>query len=116
MMSMNALRQFKLMKQSPAPPTPAPEPTMFFRDTGAVAPFVFFLLHMATFHAAVRVLPAKRITYPLLLVHALFFFAAEHYTKELPTLASVLPLIALPGFATLPFSFYYAFKKTTGSK
>jgi hypothetical protein len=95
---------------------PSTESSLFFRSTGALDPLVFLPMHLAMFHLAVRILPAKRFIYPIFLVHAILFFAAEHYTKELPTLGAATPIFAVTQFGTYPYIFYCAFKKTTGPK
>ena len=64
-----------------------------YRSSGALHPTLFCVAHLALSHVAARALPAKRITYPLVMAHGVLLFASEHLAAELPTLAEVGPAI-----------------------
>jgi len=85
------------------------------RSTGALHPFLFFIVHLGTAHLMARVLPAKEIAYPLFMAFNALQAAAEHFAAELPRLASAGPVLGAIGFLAIPLAYYFSFKKTTGS-
>jgi len=86
------------------------------RSTGALHPFLFFVVHLGTAHLMARVLPAKDVAYPLFMAFNALQAAAEHFAAELPKLASAGPALGAIGFLTIPLAYYFCFKKSTGSK
>merc|ERR1719408_70557 len=82
----------------------------------ALHPLTFLPFHLASHHLTARVLPNKRWTYPAHLAFTLVQYTIEHYSAEFPTVASFGPALVGIGFALTPYTYYCAFKKTTGPK
>jgi len=97
-----------------APTTTHANPML--RSTGALDPFLFFVVHLCTAHLMARVLPAKDIAYPVFMALNALQAAAEHFAAELPKLASAGPALGAIGFLTIPLVYYFSFKKSTRSK
>ena len=104
-----------MLKKKPAEPV-IDDSSLLLRSTGAIQPFFFFVAHMIGPHLIARVMPAKRVTYPLLMAHGAIAFLAEHMTAEFPTLGAAGPQVGALTFLSVAAFFYFSFKKTTGNK
>lgn len=81
-----------------------------------IHPIIFLPFHLLSNHLNARCLDAKHITYPALVMFTLVQFGAEHFTAELPMLASLnAPLVPI-AILTLVYTYYKAYKKTEGPK
>lgn len=81
-----------------------------------IHPIVFLPFHLVSNHLNARCFDAKQVTYPALLLFTLVQFGAEHFTEELPMLASLNAPLVLVGLTTLMCTYYKAYKKTEGPK
>jgi len=79
-----------------------------------IHPLVYLPFHVLSNHLSARCLDAKHITYPALLLFTLVQFGAEHFTAELPMLASLNAPLVPVGLSTLMYTYYKAYKKTEG--
>merc|ERR1719271_1929402 len=82
----------------------------------ALHPLTFLPFHLISHHLTARVFPNKKVTYPAHLVFTLVQYTIEHYSAEFPSVASFGPALVGIALALAPYTYYRAFKTTTGPK
>lgn len=85
-------------------------------EAPALHPLVFLPFHLVGHHLTARLLPNRRITYPLHLAFSMTQYCVEHFSRELPSVAAFGPLLVLLTISMGPYSYYRGFKLTEGPK
>lgn len=67
-------------------------------------------------HLTARTFPNKRFTYPLHLAFTIVQYLIEHFSAEFPSVASSGPALVGIALSIAPYTYYRAFKTTTGPK
>lgn len=85
-------------------------------EASALHPLTYLPFHLAAHHLTARVFPNKKLTYPAHLLFTIAQYTTEHYSIEFPSVAAFGPALVVAAFALLPYTYYRAFKTTTGPK
>jgi len=85
-------------------------------EAPALHPLIYLPFHLVGHHLTARLLPNRRVTYPMHLAFSLTQYCVEHFSGELPSVAAFGPLLVLLTLSMAPYSYYRAFNLTEGPK
>merc|ERR1719238_1071806 len=85
-------------------------------EAPALHPLVFLPFHLIGHHLTARLLPNRRVTYPLHFIFAMTQYCVEHFSAELPSVAAFGPLLVAITLGMAPYIYYRALKATEGPK